>query len=268
MITLRSRVVESEKKDPVITDPKGKEILERARSILPAEIRDRLLRRRLRTSLTSYIALRARKYDRYTREFLERNPEGIVVSLGCGFDTRYWRAVNGPGKYFELDLPPVIDLKRKLLGNDAPYEMIGASVLDDEWIGRISSVRKDRVLFLAEGLLMYLKPGDVKGLIGKMSETFSASELVAEVVTEKYTKGMWKKIVEKKMKRGAGTSAGSSYFFGVETGKDLESFGSNIKLLEEWSYFEDRDIRPRIMKPLGKLKMFSRSQWTVRLSIG
>jgi len=268
LITLRSRVVESERNEPVITDPKGKELLDKVGSMLPDDMRDRLLKRKMRTSLSSHLALRARKYDSYTRQFLNNNPDGIVVSLGCGFDTRYWRVVNEPERYIEVDLPTVIGLKRKILGNDQPYEMIGASVLDDEWIERISSIRNDKMLFLAEGLLMYLKPEEVKGLLGKISETFSNSELVAEVMTEKYTKGIWRKIVERKLKRVAGTSAGSSYNFGVRTGKDLESFGSNIKLLEEWTYFEDRDIRPKILRLLGKFKRFSRSEWTVRRSIG
>ncbi|MGA1873910.1 MAG: class I SAM-dependent methyltransferase [Thermoplasmatota archaeon] len=268
LLTLKARVVESDKKDPVITDAKGKELLDKLGPAIPPEMRDRLLKRKMRASLTSYIAIRARKYDDYTMEFLERNPEGIVVSLGCGFDTRYWRAVGEPGRYFELDLPSVIELKMKLMGDEIPYEMIGASVLDEEWLDRISSVRNDRVLFLAEGLVMYLKPDDVKDLLGRISGRFSKSEMVTEVVTEKYTRGMWKRIVERKMRRGGGTTAGSSYDFGVRTGKDLESMGKDIRVLEEWSYFEDEDIRPRILRVLGHLRMFSRSQWTVRLRIG
>jgi len=37
------------------------------------------------------MALRARKYHQLSREFLMENPDGLIVSLGCGFDTRFWR---------------------------------------------------------------------------------------------------------------------------------------------------------------------------------
>ena len=37
-------------------------------------------------------------------EFLEEFPEGLVVSLGSGFDTRFWRLGGRDLKYMELDL--------------------------------------------------------------------------------------------------------------------------------------------------------------------
>ena len=40
--------------------------------------------------------------------FIANNPDGLVVSLGCGFDTRYWRVSERPWPYVEIDLPEVI----------------------------------------------------------------------------------------------------------------------------------------------------------------
>ena len=91
LITLRSRIVEAEKGNPVITDATGLEFFNRLQSLLPIEIRDRILNRKLPSTLTRHIALRARKYDNYARRFIKDNPNGLVVSLGSGFDTRYWR---------------------------------------------------------------------------------------------------------------------------------------------------------------------------------
>ena len=34
------------------------------------------------------LILRVREFDRFVRNFLESNPEGVVVHIGCGFDTR------------------------------------------------------------------------------------------------------------------------------------------------------------------------------------
>ena len=266
LITLKAHVVESEKENPVIEDAVALECLNRLQSLLPIEIRDRVLNRKLPSTLTKHIALRARKYDSYTRRFLEEYADGLVVSLGCGFDTRYWRISKDPWKYIEIDLPDVIEAKRKVLDNIVTYTMIGNSVLQEDWIKRILSVQKEHVLFLAEGLFMYLPKDGVISLFKRLTKSFVKSEIVFEVVNEKYTKGLWKKMVASKMST-LGTQAGSSYDFGIRDAKDIEAYGDNIKVVEEWSYFEDEDIKPAILRLFRNVKLFSRTQWTVRATI-
>ncbi len=112
LITLKARVIEAEKPAPLIQDPRGREIMDKLSSRVSAGIQQRVLGKKLKPSLTSYLVLRARKYDAYTRTFLEQNPGGWVVSLGAGFDTRYCRISDGPWKYTEVDLPEVIQVKR------------------------------------------------------------------------------------------------------------------------------------------------------------
>lgn len=68
------------------------------------------------SSLTRHIALRGRKYDDYCREFLESHPDGLIVSLGCGLDTRFYRLGLDTSQYIELDLPEMIEIKGTLLG--------------------------------------------------------------------------------------------------------------------------------------------------------
>jgi methyltransferase (TIGR00027 family) len=266
LITLKARVVESQKKKPVIDDAVALACYDRLQSLLPIEIGKRILNRALPLTLTRYIAHRARKYDRCTRQFLNKYADGLVVSLGCGFDTRYWRISNEPWRYVEVDLPNVIVAKRKALSDIVPYTTIGCSVLQEEWINRILSMQKKHVLFLAEGLFMYLPKDGVISLFNRLAKAFTQSEIVFEVVTEKYTKGLQKKIVESKMNT-LGTKAGSSYDFGIRRTKDIESYGENISVVEEWSYFEDEDVQPRVFRLLRNIKLFSRGQWTIRATI-
>ena len=110
---------------------------------------------------------------------------------------------------------------------------------------------------------MYLPKADVINLFRAFSERFHHSQIALEVVTEKYTRGIWKKIVEMKVKRQLGLDAGSSYKFGVKNALDLESYGDGIRVIDEWSYLEDPDTRPRILKYMG----LSRTQWTITATI-
>ena len=267
VITLRARVIEAKKERPIIEDPVGIECFNTLQSLLPIETRNRIINNKLPLTLTNHIALRARKYDHYAKRFLEENPNGMVVSLGCGFDTRYWRVSKEPWKYIEIDLPDVIEAKKKVLGDIATYEMLGNSVLEESVINYIASLQKEHVLFLAEGLFMYLPKDGVISLFKRLSESFVKSQIVFEVVNEKYTKGIWKKIVASKMRR-LGTTAGSSYDFGVRDATDVEAFGNNIKIVEEWSYFEDEDIKPKVFRLFRNFKLMSRTQWTIKATIG
>jgi O-methyltransferase involved in polyketide biosynthesis len=45
-------------------------------------------RKKLSPVLTNHIAIRARKYDNIVNDFISKNPDPIVINLGCGFDTR------------------------------------------------------------------------------------------------------------------------------------------------------------------------------------
>ncbi len=267
LLTLRARVDESEKPTPLILDPMGSKILDIILSNASQALLNRLFLKRIPSTLVNYLALRARKYDAYTSAFLKRS-NSLVISLGCGFDTRYWRISEQPWPYIEIDLPEVIDTKQELLGPEPLYEMIGCSVLDHKWIEKIASHQTENVLFLAEGLFMYLPEKEVVQLFKKLADVFSRSELVFEVVQKKYTRGFWKKVVVSKMKRRTGTAAGTSYLFGIEKARDIESYSNRIKIIEEWSYFEDPDIRPRFQKIFRNMKAFSRTQWTIRARLG
>jgi methyltransferase (TIGR00027 family) len=273
LLTLRARAIETKKEEPLIRDDAGVELLDRIGPLLPAETRQRIMDRKLSPVLTRYIALRARKYDSYARSFITENADGLVVSLGCGFDTRYWRVSQDPWRYIEIDLPEVIAAKQKVLADVEPhsmkpYPMIGCSVLEERWVKEIRSIPAEDVLFLAEGLFMYLPKPEVVRVFGRLSESFSRSHIVFEVVNERYTKGIWKKLVESRMRRSGGTEAGSSYQFGVRDAKDVEAYGQHIRVVEEWSFYEEKDIRPRVLALFRNFKLMTRTQWTVKATIG
>lgn len=143
------------------------------------------------------------------------------------------------------------------------YELIGRSVLDLSWIKKVTSQKNRNFLLLAEGLFMYLPKNEVIKFFKAISENFVQSQIVLEVVIEKYTHGIWKKIIEMKIKRLLGLNAGSSYNFGIKNAFELESYADGIKVINEWSYIEDTDMKPKFLKYMG----ISRTQWTISLSI-
>jgi methyltransferase (TIGR00027 family) len=267
LITLRARAIETGKPSPILQDPECLRLLNSIGELDLSAHQLRFLNRNLPRSLTTYIALRARKYDQWSAEFLRKNPKGLVVSLGAGFDTRYWRISADKEQYIEIDLPEVIETKKQLLGDTLSYPVHGCSVLDEQWMEEISHRQKEGILFLAEGLLMYLPERDVIQFFKTLASTFSASGMVFEAVHKKYTRGMRKRMVESKMKRRSGTEAGTSFQYGLTDGKEVESYAGNIRVTGEWSYFEEPEVQPKLLRLLRRFKAFTRTQWTVRAII-
>ena len=263
LITLRSRVIEARKARPVLQDPVGEECFEALMALAPDELRKQVMERKLSPVLTLHIALRARKYDNLCREFLEEYPDGLIVSLGCGFDTRFWRLGGGALKYLELDLPGVIRTKQDLLKDKIIYPMLQDSVLEEEWIMKVKKIQAEKVLFIAEGLFMYLPKGPAIQTLTRLADSFHSSRLVMEVVAEKYTLGWRKKMVERKIRKGAGSTAGDYYQYGIREGGVLESYHPGFNLREEWTFFEDPDLKPAILRSFRHIKSLSKTQYTV-----
>ena len=270
LLTLYGRVKESLSKDPILKDPMGEKIVEGIyQSLLHSESKvfRNLARFKITHELQVHAAIRAKQYDAYSREFLEQYPESVVVNLGCGLDTRFWRIDNGSMCFYDLDLPEVIQLKKTLVHETERYRMTACSVLDNRWLDEVTALGKP-VLLLAEGLFMYLPYEDVKKLIQEIGKQINKGQLVAEVVNDSYTRGINKIIVAYKFKYEIGFDKGLTYSCGLKNSREFESWSPKFHLIDDWSYFDSDEKKLGVLKILGKIKSFRTVQWTVRYRIG
>ena len=125
VLTLFCRALESLSSDPILKDERAVEIM-REMAPLMTSLPHALMRELSRgrppggQKMIVHIALRAQKYDQYVRDFLARHTDGVVVNLGCGFDTRFFRIDNGQVIFFDLDLPDVIEIKQHFIQEEEP----------------------------------------------------------------------------------------------------------------------------------------------------
>jgi O-methyltransferase involved in polyketide biosynthesis len=178
------------------------------------------------------IFLRAKRIDGYVREFLSRNPEGIVLHLGCGLDTRFSRVDNGRVRWFDLDLPDVIALRRKFFSETERYRMLAFPVLDYRWMDAVP--RGAPVFIAAEGLLMYL-PGDkVKELTLRLRGAFPGSGFAFDAFS----------LLTVRHVGGAASlkTTGAEIRWGIDDPKEIETWAPGIRLREEWFFTRSEDI--------------------------
>lgn len=110
------------------------------------------------------MALRATQLDDWSADFLGRHPNAVVLHLGCGMDTRAFR-LHPPQdvRWFDVDQPNVIELRRKLYNDRHGCRMVGSSVTDAGWLDETPTDRP--ALIVAEGLFMYLHEPEVRTLL-------------------------------------------------------------------------------------------------------
>jgi O-methyltransferase involved in polyketide biosynthesis len=59
-------------------------------------------------------------FDRMTRAFFERHPDGVGINIACGLGTNYERAAADAGDEvtrFDVDLPEVIEIRRRFFAH-------------------------------------------------------------------------------------------------------------------------------------------------------
>jgi methyltransferase (TIGR00027 family) len=266
LLTLYARANESRSKDPILKDGRAEEIVDRLDQVLKdrtSAMAKQLVNRRIDPRLVIHVPLRSRKYDKYAVNFLNKHPDGVIVNLGCGMDTRFFRVDNGKCCFFDLDLPAMINFKRQLVQETDRYRMIGQSVLEWGWMDAVESLHRP-VIFLAEGVFMYLPSVDVKSLVLEMQRRFPESELVCELTNRKWVDGFWGKMAAIKMKHRIKMGADAGFKFGVSGPRDLEEWNEGIEFLEQWFYMDADHPKLGWIKMFRNLEIFRNAQFTVR----
>ena len=132
--------------------------------------------------LQTGIAVRTELLDNGVKAFFEAYPEGLAINMGCGFDARFFRLDNGSMHWLDVDLPEVIDIKKRIVDESDRYQMLSASVLEEGWLEDIQVDANKGILLIAEGTLMYFKEEEVKTLFNRLIEKFPKATFLFEIM--------------------------------------------------------------------------------------
>ena len=215
----------SDPNNPIFYDPKAREILE--------SVDYKFSELKVPSKTVILVCQRARKFDDMVREFLEAQPDGVVLHLGCGLDNRFRRVDNGQVQWYDLDMPPVADLRKKFFPNHERNSLISSSVLDLKWTGKVKA--KDRlVLVAAEGLLMYLCEPDVKKLFIKLQGAFPGCRIIADAFS---------RLTARVAARHASLKyTGAKIGWGIDDPHEVENWSQGIELIDEWYFSQDPNL--------------------------
>ncbi|MEK1932930.1 MAG: class I SAM-dependent methyltransferase [Pararhizobium sp.] len=195
------------------------------------------------------VAMRAHILDGWTRDFIARHPDATVLDLGCGLDSRLFRIDPAPGiRWFDVDYPEVVALRRKLYPQRDGQSLIGTSVTDPNWLADVPADRP--TIIVAEGLFPYLPADEVPKLLRRLTAHLPSGELIFDGYSRFGLELIsWQPSVR---------ATGAKLRWAIDDPHDLEEQIPRLKLQAELPAYDPEGYDPR---------QIARLSWAARLTI-
>jgi O-methyltransferase involved in polyketide biosynthesis len=231
------------------------------RSILKDELASQLVDRidfdfaSIQSRAGGLLVLRARQLDEWIREFLAEQPEPVVLNLGCGLDTRIAR-IDPPASvsWFDIDFPEVIQLRRSFFAEAEGYRMLGSSITQPDWLTQIPRHRP--VIIVADGVLGYLAPRDVKILLNRLTDNFHHGRIVFEVLNSYAVRSANERI---------GARTGATVKWGVDDLREVDALDPKLRRTDAIPLLGSKFVPSRYRLLYGFLFLFPRLRNSMRV---
>lgn len=191
------------------------------------------------STMSSGVIARTLVFDELVKEFIDKNPDCTVVNIACGLDTRVYRMDNGRITWYNLDLPETIAVRDQIYQENGRISTIGMSVLDQNWVRQVTV--RGKMLFIIEGLSMYLSADEVSRMLGIIRDNFDNAYVLLECIAP-----MWvsKQSVEKSIQK-----TGATFKWGANSFDELGDIAQGFRKVKD-----DNILRGmRVLNPFSAL---------------
>ncbi len=246
------RALETQRPDGLIQDPRAVELVK--------QMDYDFSKFKIQSFVQVAVVLRVRQFDLRTRDFLTRHPNGVVVYVGCGLDTRFDRVDNGQVEWYDLDLPEVIEVRRQLIPETPRSHLLGYSVLDPAWMECVGNLAGRPLLVLAEAVFPFLPGEDVKRMVLALSDRFPGAELVCDTMSPLLEK------IQNRQFRISGMDVRLQW--GLTDSRELETWRPGFELLSEWYHFDEPEPRLGLSRLLRYVPVFGKGSRILQYRLG
>ena len=218
--TLYARATYSKSNSRIFCDEKSVEVVKALDYDFSSAEKDMLM--------SKGVIARTLLLDRMVKVYIEKNPNLTVVNIACGMDTRVYRLDNGKLRWYNLDLPETIEVRRRFFEENGRISTIAKSAMDDSWAREVEPT-EEQVLVIIEGLTMYLCETDVRKILSIIADAFANAEVIMEIMSPFAVKHIREKsILDSKAK----------FTWGLKSGKELEQLVPSFRWVEDVSLAE------------------------------
>jgi O-methyltransferase involved in polyketide biosynthesis len=237
LATLYAKALDADAEEPILGDRFAKQIVER----IDYDWKKTTITARRAPS----VATRSAHFDAWTDQFLAAHPHSVVLHVGCGLDSRFFRLQPGPGvEWYDIDYPEVAALRAQLYPVAEHYHVVAASVTDPGWLADIPADRP--ALLVGEGLTMYLTEQEGTALLRRVVGHFGSGELQFDAFNGL---GIKAQVLNPVVRR-----SGSTLRWAINGPDDILAAVPGVRLLawERWFESDTFEMLPRSAKLIGK----------------
>jgi len=212
LITLYMRATDAKSEKPILNDKKSEEIISQINYDFS----------KFKHAWASYYGVlsRAKMMDNEVKKFMKKYPDCVIVSIGCGLDTRFLRIDNGKIRWYNLDLPEVIEKRKLFFEPNERVTDIAKSAFDSTWPKDIKLEGK-KLLIISEGVLMYFEEQKIKQFLEILTDNFDSFEAQFDL--------LYKGTVKMNQKHDTIKNMNADFKWGVKDGSEVVKLNPKLK---------------------------------------
>ena len=206
----------------------------------------------VQASVVCQTALRAKMLDDRVRDFVHKHHDAVVVDLGAGLDSGFYRVDPPPSvDWYSVDLPGILALRDEALPTNPHSHSVPVSLAEKHWPETIPGDRP--TMLIADGLFAFLPEPVIVAIFRRITDHFSTGEFafndygrigrVSKLAIKLYPQKMFKDV-------------GSQWgYAGFKDAHHPETWNPRMRLVEEASlaYEPEVDLFPGWIRVATKL---------------
>ena len=166
--------------------------------------------------------------DEMVSDYIKKHPHCTIINIASGMDTRFNRLDNNKIKWYNIDLENSAKFRLKYIEDNDRVKTLAYSAMDEKWADEIE-IENSNVLFIIEGLTMYLPEKDVSNILKIINDNFRHCTIFVEIMPPSSVKHTKEISFEEK---------NSEFICGLQKGYELLNINPNFKWIKDVNLFD------------------------------
>lgn len=179
-------------------------------------------------------------------KFLKENDQSNIVFLGAGLETAYDRINNRIANFYQIDLPNVINIRKRVLGSENNEKLISGDMFSLDWIKEIDVDLP--TMIVVSGVYQYFDDMKIIEMIKGMKSLIPNGELIFDTTN---AKGL--EIANKYVRKTGNTNA--QMHFSVDNPEEFAKC-TGTKLIEVDGFFDGALKHCKGLKLITRIYMY------------
>ena len=220
LLTLFAKAQHSQKKNHRFYDQKAIDVISQIDYDFSVADKDRFMKYGV---ISRTIVL-----DEMVSDYIDKNPHATIVNIGSGMDTRFNRLDNGLIRWYNIDLENSANFRLQYIEDNERVTTLAYSAMDPAWANEIK-IESGNLLFIIEGLSMYLTEKDNKDILKIIADNFRRCTVFVEIMPPVSVENVTEKSVEE---------TDSKFIWGVQKGSQLVKLNSAFRWIRDVNLFD------------------------------